>query len=316
MGLLVDGVWHDTWYETEKNQGRFVREQATFRNWITPQGEPGPNGEAAVPAEQKRYHLYVSLACPWANRALIVRKLKGLEDLISVSVVHWLMRENGWTFQAGQGVIADPVMNARYLHQLYTRACPGMTGRVTVPVLWDLKENQIVNNESSEIIRIFNHAFDDLGAKPGNYYPEALRAEIDAVNERIYPNVNNGVYRCGFASTQEAYEEAFYPLFETLDWLEDRLSKQEWLVGNQLTEADIRLFTTLIRFDAVYFGHFKCNKKHIRDYPALHNYVHKLMQKPEFAETIDIFHIKHHYYESHTFINPTGVVPAGPDILY
>ena len=316
MGLLVDGVWHDTWYETEKNQGRFVREQATFRNWITPQGEPGPNGEAAVPAEQKRYHLYVSLACPWANRALIVRKLKGLEDLISVSVVHWLMRENGWTFQAGQGVIADPVMNAQYLHQLYTRACPGMTGRVTVPVLWDLKENQIVNNESSEIIRIFNHAFDDLGAKPGNYYPEALRAEIDAVNERIYPNVNNGVYRCGFASTQEAYEEAFYPLFETLDWLEDRLSKQEWLVGNQLTEADIRLFTTLIRFDAVYFGHFKCNKKHIRDYPPLHNYVHKLMQKPEFAETIDIFHIKHHYYESHTFINPTGVVPAGPDILY
>lgn len=316
MGLLVNGVWHDTWYETGKTKGRFVREQSGFRDWLTKNGEPGPNGEAAVPAAKGRYHLYVSLACPWANRTLIVRKLKGLEDLVSVSVVHWLMREHGWTFQEGEGVIADPVMNAKYLHELYTKACPDMTGRVTVPVLWDLQENRIVSNESSEIIRMFNTAFDDLGAKAGDYYPIHLRDEIDAMNERIYPTVNNGVYRCGFATTQEAYEEAFHPLFETLDWLDKHLSSTDYLVGNQPTEADIRLFTTLIRFDAVYYGHFKCNKKHIRDYPALHRYVDRLMQMPEFAETINIHHIKHHYYQSHTTINPTGVVPIAPDVLY
>ena len=311
MGLLVDGQWQDRWYDTS-GDGEFRREEATFREWLTADGGPGPDGQRGHRAQAGRYRLYVSLACPWAHRTLIVRALKGLEDLVPVSVVHWRMLEHGWTFEDGPGVTPDPVMGARCLHQLYARARPGMTGRVTVPVLWDQETDAIVNNESSEIIRMFNTAFDALGAKPGDYYPEALRAEIDAVNARVYPGVNNGVYRAGFATTQEAYEDAVRPLFETLDWLEDRLSGREWLVGGQLTEADIRLFTTLVRFDPVYHGHFKCNLRRIADHPALSAFTARMMAVPGVADTVNLDHIKRHYYESHRTINPTGIVPLGP----
>ena len=269
MGLLVDGKWQDRWYDTGKAGGRFIRNDAQFRNWVTADGAAGPSGIGGFKAEPWRYHLYVSLACPWANRTLIFRALKGLEDYISISIVHWHMAENGWTFEPADGVIPDPVNHAGFLHEVYTAADPSYSGRVTVPVLWDKKTNTIVSNESSEIIRMFNSAFDGVGAKPGDYYPEALRADIDEVNARIYSNVNNGVYKSGFATTQEAYEEAVVPLFETLDWLEQRLSSHRYLMGETLTEADWRLFTTLIRFDAVYVGHFKCNIRRLADYPNL-----------------------------------------------
>ncbi|MDJ0845160.1 glutathione S-transferase family protein [Crocosphaera sp.] len=308
MGLLIDGVWHDQWYDTKSTGGRFVRQQSQFRHWITQDGEGG------FKAEANRYHLYVSYACPWAHRTLIFRAIKGLEDMISVSVVHWFMGEYGWTFEPAEGVIADPIHQAKYLYEVYTKADEKYTGRVTVPILWDKKTNTIVNNESSEIIRMLNSAFDHLGAKPGDYYPEALRDEIEQVNDRIYKTVNNGVYKAGFATTQEAYEEGFNPLFETLDWLEERLSHSRYLMGEQLTEADWRLFTTLVRFDAVYVGHFKCNKKRIVDYPNLWGYVRELYQFPKVAETVNFKHIKGHYYQSHKTINPTGVVPVGPDI--
>ncbi len=314
MGLLVDGVWHDQWYDTSSTGGRFVRKASQFRNWITADGHPGPTGMGGFKAEPGRYHLYVSLACPWAHRTMIFRVLKGLEEMIPVSVVHWLMREQGWTFEPGEGVIADPLFNAQYLYEIYTRADPQYTGRVTVPVLWDKQTQTMVNNESSDIIRMFNSAFDAVGAQPGDYYPLALREEIETLNERIYNTVNNGVYKCGFATTQSAYEEAIHPLFDTLDFLDARLAERRYLTGDQITEADWRLFTTLVRFDAVYVGHFKCNIRRIVDYPNLWSYLRELYQQPGVAETVNFTHIKGHYYQSHTTINPTGIVPIGPEI--
>ncbi|MFT5395152.1 MAG: putative glutathione S-transferase [Gammaproteobacteria bacterium] len=316
MGMLVDGKWHDVWYPTDESKGHFVRSAAQFRNWVTEDGAAGPTGRAGFKAELGRYHLYVSHACPWANRTLIFRKLKGLEEMISLSVVHWHMGETGWTFEEGDGVIADPIINAKHLSELYLEANEIYSGRVTVPVLWDKKTNTIVSNESSEIIRMFNSAFDNVGARSGDYYPEALREEIDVINARVYDTINNGVYKCGFASTQEAYEEAFMPLFETLDWLEQRLSSQRYLLGNELTEADWRLFTTLIRFDSVYVGHFKTNLKRLVDYPNLWAYTRDLYQQEGVAELVNMEHIKKHYYGSHQTINPSGVVPLGPNINY
>jgi glutathionyl-hydroquinone reductase len=312
MGLLVNGQWHDRWYDTASTGGRFVRKDAAFRNWVTVDGTAGPSGRGGFKAEAGRYHLYVSLACPWAHRALIVRALKGLQELISVSVVHWLMLENGWTFADGPSVVADHVNGARLLHQVYTAADATYTGRVTVPILWDKQEHTIVSNESSEIIRMLNSAFDGLGAIPGDFYPASLRSQIDEVNARVYDTLNNGVYKSGFATTQSAYEEAVTPLFETLDWLEDRLTTQRFLVGDTFTEADIRLFTTLIRFDAVYVGHFKCNLRRLADYPNLSGYTREIYQLPGVAETVNFEHIKRHYYESHRGVNPTGIVPLGP----
>jgi putative glutathione S-transferase len=314
MGLLVEGVWQDQWYDTRKSGGRFVRQESRFRNWVTADGAPGPSGEGGFKAEPGRYHLYVSLACPWAHRTLIFRKLKKLEKLIDVSVVHWFMGEHGWTFEDGPGVVPDPNVGARYLYQVYTAAVPDYTGRVTVPVLWDKKRRTIVNNESSEIIRMFNSAFDAWGDASLDFYPADLRGEIDAINAVVYDTVNNGVYKCGFATTQEAYDEAFRQLFATLDDLEARLARQRYLVGDCLTEADWRLFTTLVRFDPVYFGHFKCNKRRLVDYPNLWNYARELYQIPGVADTVNLFHIKHHYYESHVTVNPSRIVPGGPEI--
>ncbi|MCX5493245.1 glutathione S-transferase family protein [Kaistia dalseonensis] len=312
MGLLVDGVWHDEWYDTKKTGGRFQRSVAGFRNWVTADGSPGPTGVGGFKAEAGRYHLYIARACPWAHRTMIFRALKGLEDVIDYSVVNWLMLENGWTFDPGPGVTPDVLNGAHYLYEIYRKADPDYTGRVTVPVLWDKQTQTIVSNESSEIIRMLNTAFDGIGAKAGDYYPEALRPEIDALNTRIYDTVNNGVYKAGFATTQAAYEEAVKPLFESLDWLEAILSKQRYLTGNQLTEADWRLWTTLLRFDPVYVGHFKTNLKRLVDYPALWSYTRELYQMPGIRETVDFDHIKKHYYQSHKTINPTGVVPMGP----
>lgn len=315
MGLLVDGEWHDEWYDTAATGGRFIRKDAAFRDWVTADGAPDDlalAGKRGFRAEPGRYHLYVSLACPWAHRALIVRKLKGLESMIDVSVVHWRMREKGWSFAPGQGVIADPIHHARVLSEIYTASDAHFSGHVTVPVLWDKHRGAIVNNESSEIIRMFNRAFDGLGATPGDFYPAAQRTLIDEINARIYDSLNNGVYKAGFATTQSAYEDAVLPLFDTLDWLEARLAHTRYLMGSTLTEADIRLFTTLIRFDVVYAGHFKCNLRQIADYPNLFAYTRDIFQLPGIAETVDFFHIKHHYYESHPTVNPTGIVPLGP----
>jgi putative glutathione S-transferase len=314
MGLLQNGKWVDQWYDTTSTGGRFVRKAPQFRHWITADGSAGPSGGAGFMAGPDRYHLYVSLACPWAHRTLIFRALKGLEDFISVSTVHWLMADKGWTFQAGDGVVPDSINGADYMYQIYTAALSDYSGRVTVPVLWDKKNETIVSNESPEIIRMFNSAFDRIGAKTGDYYPVALRSQIDTLNERIYDTVNNGVYKCGFATTQEAYEEALGPLFETLDYLDARLSTQRYLTGNTITEADWRLFTTLVRFDAVYVGHFKCNVRRIDDYTHLSGYVRDLYQHPGIAETVNMQHIKNHYYASHETINPSRVIPVGPDI--
>ncbi|MDR9468348.1 glutathione S-transferase family protein [Marinospirillum sp.] len=312
MGLLVDGQWHDQWYDTDSTGGRFERSQSQFRNWVTADGSAGPTGEAGFKAEPGRYHLYVSLACPWAHRTLIFRKLKGLEKMIDLSVVHWYMAENGWTFQQGPGVIADSVNQAEFMHQVYTTADPKYSGRVTVPVLWDKHQQTLVSNESADIIRMFNSAFDEVGAKAGDFYPEQLRQEIDEVNARVYDEVNNGVYKSGFATTQQAYEEAVEPLFKALDWLDERLASRRYLCGDTLTEADWRLFTTLVRFDAVYVGHFKCNLQRIADYPHLSGYLRELYQWPGVKETVDFQHIKGHYYQSHDMINPTRIVPQGP----
>ncbi|BBE72498.1 glutathione S-transferase family protein [Oharaeibacter diazotrophicus] len=312
MGMLVDGVWTDRWYDTAASGGRFVRSTSVFRRWTTRGNAVAPDGRPGVPAERGRYLLIVSHACPWAHRTLILRALKGLEDHIPLAVVHWRMLEEGWTFEPGPGVVPPPIPGVTRLHEVYTRADPTYTGRVTVPVLYDLSDGTIVNNESSEIIRMLNGAFDDLGALPGDYSPEHLRAEIDAVNARVYDSVNNGVYKAGFATTQAAYEEAVRPLFETLDWLEARLSTRRWLVGDRFTEADVRLFTTLIRFDAVYVGHFKCNLRRIADYPALSGYVREIYQHPAIRPIVHFDHIKGHYYESHRTINPTAIVPLGP----
>ena len=312
MGLLVDGQWQDKWYDTKASEGRFEREDAGFRNWVTADGRAGPSGIGGFKAEPNRYHLYVSLACPWAHRTTIYRKLKGLEDMISLSIVHPFMGDKGWTFAEGAGVIADPIVKADYLYEVYIAAKPDYTGRVTVPILWDKKTNTIVSNESSEIIRMFNSAFDEVGATAVNFLPAELLAEIDTVNEFVYSAVNNGVYKAGFATTEAAYKEAVITLFDALDTLEARLADQRYLLGDTITEADWRLFTTLVRFDAVYVGHFKCNIRRIVDYPNLWGYMRDLYQVPGIAETVSIEHIKAHYYTSHANINPTRIIPVGP----
>ncbi len=314
MGLLVKGRWQDEWYDTEATGGRFKREQSSFRNWITKDGSAGLTGKGGFKAEPDRYHLYVSLACPWAHRVTIYRKLKGLEDMISMSVVNALMLEQGWTFKPGKGVIADPIFNATYLHEIYSAAQADYTGQVTVPTLWDKKTNTIVNNESSEIIRMLNTAFDDVGAIAGDFSPIELLPQIDELNAFIYPTINNGVYKAGFATTQEVYNKAVTDVFEALDVLELRLASSRYLLGNNVTEADWRLFTTLARFDTVYFGHFKCNSRRIMDYPNLWGYLRDLYQLPGIAATLDIDYIKKHYYGSHKTINPTLIIPKGPDI--
>ena len=314
MGLLVDGQWTDRWYDTSAIGSRFQRRESAFRNWVTPDGAPGPTGEGGFKAEPGRYHLYVSLACPWAHRTLIFRVLKGLENSISLSVTHWFMGEHGWAFDSGPGVIPDPIAGAERLYEVYLRSNPRYTGRVTVPVLWDKARNVIVSNESSEIIRMMNSAFDRIGAIPGDFYPVDLREQIDALNARIYATVNNGVYKAGFATTQDAYEGAVRPLFATLDWLEERLAKSRYLCGERLTEADWRLFTTLVRFDPVYVGHFKCNLRRLVDFPNLWDYARELFQYPGVAATVDFAHIKRHYHQSHKSINPTGIVPVGPEL--
>ena len=313
MGLLVDGIWRDQWYDTKSTGGKFVRKDAAFRNFVTADGSAGPTGIGGFKAEAGRYHLYVSLACPWAHRTLIFRALKGFEDLISVSVVHPVMHENGWTFASDfEGATGDGLFASTFMHEIYTRADPTHTGRVTVPVLWDKENETIVSNESSEIIRMLNSAFDDLTANHADYYPQALRGEIEAVNALVYPSVNNGVYRAGFATTQVAYEDAFNDLFSTLDQLEARLAQNRYLVGERVTEADWRLFTTIVRFDAVYHGHFKCNLRRIVDYANLSGWLRELYQIEGVAASVNMAHIKTHYYASHLMVNPTGIVPAGP----
>ena len=314
MGMLVEGVWKDVWYDTKATKGHFKRSESQFRNWITADGSAGPTGEAGFKAEAGRYHLYVSLACPWAHRTLIFRKLKKLEDLITVSVVDPLMVENGWEFKDENGGTVDHLFGSKALWQVYVKADPSYSGRVTVPVLWDKQQNRMVSNESAEIIRMFNSAFDGLTGSKDDFYPERLRGEIDALNALIYDTVNNGVYKAGFATTQEAYEGAVAKLFETLDTLEDRLAARRYLTGDTITEADWRLFTTLVRFDPVYVGHFKCNIRRIADYPNLSGYLRELYQWPGVEETVNLRHIKEHYYRSHKTINPTGIVPVGPDL--
>lgn len=296
-------------------KGEFIREVSSFRNWVTPDGSAGPSGEGGFTAERDRYHLYVSYACPWAHRTLIFRALKGLDDIISVSVVNPLMPAESWVFGGYPGATKDHVNDATFLYENYLKANKNFNGLVTVPVLWDKKQSTIVNNESSEIIQMLNTAFNAFAKdKDLDLYPKALREEIDAINQPIYDNVNNGVYRAGFATTQEAYDQAYDRLFNTLDMLEEHLSKQRYLVGNQITEADWRLFTTLVRFDAVYYNHFKTNKKRLIEYPNLWGHTRELYQIPGVAETVNMDHIKYHYFASHQSINPTGIVPKGPDI--
>ncbi|MDT3679235.1 MAG: glutathione S-transferase family protein [Burkholderiaceae bacterium] len=311
MGLLVNGEWVDRWYDTASTGGNFVRTEAQFRNWITADGRPGPSGDGGFDARPGRYRLFVSLACPWAHRTLILRTLKGLDESIAVSVVHPYMGSSGWTFEPAPGVVADP-HGARYLYEVYLRAQPRYSGRVTVPLLWDDERATIVNNESSEILRMLNSAFDDVGAKPGDYSPTELRGAIDEVNARVYGTVNNGVYKAGFATEQPVYEREVRALFAALDGLDATLSRQRFLLGERITECDWRLFTTLIRFDFVYHGHFKCNLRRIVDYPALWPYVRELYQWPGIAATVNFDHIKQHYYRSHPTINPNGIVPLGP----
>ncbi len=315
MGLLVEGTWRDQWYDTKSTKGTFVRQESQFRNWISADGSAGPSGTAGFAAATDRYHLFISLACPWAHRTLIFRQIKGLQKLIDLTVVAPRMLENGWELDANARE-SSPVKGINYLYELYLKADPGYSGRVTVPILWDKERKTIVNNESAEIIRIFNSAFDALTADKTDYYPAELRTRIDAINERIYKEINNGVYQAGFATTQEAYERAFDQLFTALDWLEKLLSGQRFLLEEQLTEADWRLFTTLVRFDAVYVGHFKTNLKRIEDYPNLSNYLRDLYQRPGVAATVDFEQIKTHYYTSHPGINPTLIVPKGPELDY
>ncbi|UTV87005.1 glutathione S-transferase family protein [Cobetia amphilecti] len=316
MGLLVDGKWQDRWYDTDSTGGEFKRESARLRDWVVAPDAPleGPQGQAAVPASADRFHLYVSLACPWAHRALIMRSLKGLKPLVGMSYTSPLMLEHGWSYLEEEGSSGDPINGVRYHHQLYTLTDPHYTGRVTVPALWDKQTGRIVNNESAELVRIFNDAFDSLTGNDLDFYPKDLRGEIDAINAEVYDKVNNGVYKTGFATRQEVYERHFTALFECLDSLERRLVDSRYLTGEWLTEADIRLFTTLIRFDAVYFGHFKCNQRRIADYPNLSHYLRELYQWPGIAETCDLAHIKTHYYASQQTINPTAIVPLGPSL--
>lgn len=314
MGLLVDGHWQDKWYDTQSTGGRFVRGEAQFRHWVTADGSAGPTGEAGFKAEAGRYQLYVWLACPWASRTLIFRVIKGLRDMMAVSVVHPCMAEHGWTFDPAPGVTRDPVADSRYLYELYLRADASYTGRVTVPLLWDLQRDTIVSNESADIIRMFNSAFDSVGAKAGDYAPARWLPRIDAINAEIYDRVNNGVYKAGFATEQAVYEREVRALFAELDRLEHLLSRQRYLLGEHVTEADWRLFTTLIRFDAVYYGHFKCNLRRLVDYPNLWSYTRELYQWPGVAQTVDFSHIQQHYYRSHKTIDPNGIVPLGPQL--
>ncbi len=316
MGTLVEGVWKDQWYDTQSTGGRFVRWESRYRNWITRDGAPGPTGEGGFKAEPGRYHLYVSFACPWAHRTLIMRALKGLESAISLSVAHWHMGENGWTFATAPGVMQDPIHNANYLYQIYLADDPKASGRATTPVLWDKAQGRIVNNESADIMRMFNDAFNGVGAQPGDYYPAQLQSDIDALNERIYHAVNNGVYQAGFATSQEVYEEAAFNVFAMLDELEERLARSRYLFGDRSVETDWRLFTTLIRFDAVYVGHFKCNLRRLVDYPNLSRYARDLFQFPRISGTVNFDHIRKHYYTSHKAINPTGIVPIGPELNF
>lgn len=315
MGFLKDGKWHDGWDYGDGDDGAFERDDSIFRNWITPDGAAGPTGTGGFAAEPGRYRLYISLACPWAHRANIARHLKGLTGAIELVVVHWRMQEGGWSFRDGECVTPDPLSGADNLHQIYTRAKPDYSGHVTVPVLWDTRTGTIVSNESADILRMLGTAFDACGANDLDLYPQGHRDEIDALNDRVYDTVNNGVYKAGFATSQTAYEDAVFPLFAMLDELEARLEGKDWLVGDQLTEADIRLWTTLIRFDPVYHGHFKCNIRRIADYPNLAAFTRRIYDLDGLAETVNFKHIRHHYYESHDTINPTGVVPAGPDPL-
>ena len=313
MGELVDGIWQRSGVAAVLSEGVLRRPPSIFRNWIGRDDRDG-HGTRAFGAEAGRYHLYVSLACPWAHRTLIMRNLKGLAAIIGISVVHWHMGDDGWTFEPGPNVVPDTVNGATRLYQIYQLADPECTSRVTVPVLWDKKERTIVSNESADIIRMFNSAFDNIGAKAGDYYPERHRAEIDEINSRVYANFNNGVYEAGFAGSQAAYEAAVERVFDTLEWLEKRLSDRHFLLGDNLTEADIRLFTTLIRFDSVYFGHFKCNRRPIVTYPSLWRYTRELYRHPDIRPTVNFQHIKAHYYGSHRWINPSGIVPVGPDL--
>jgi putative glutathione S-transferase len=313
MGQLVEGTWHEDWYDTKKSGGKFVRSTAGFRNWITPDGSPGPSGEGGFPAEAGRYHLYVSLACPWAHRTLIFRALKDLPGMIDVSVVHPEMLSDGWTFDDGyEGATGDRLHDLPFLRDLYTKAKPDVSGRVTVPVLWDRERGTIVSNESSEIIRMFNSAFDGLTGNRLDFYPEALRGEVDRINDRVYQDVNNGVYKAGFATTQEAYDEAVHALFDALDWLDGLLGERRYLAGDRITEADWRLFTTLVRFDPVYHLHFKCNRRRLIDYGNLWPYARELYQMPGVAGTVSFDHIVRHYHYSHETINPHRIVPINP----
>ena len=313
MGLLIDGKWHDAWYDTSETGGEFKRADANFRNWVTADGHAGPTGQAGFKAESGRYHLYVSYACPWAHRALIFRALKSLESHIDVSVVHPEMLGEGWTFATDfEGATGDRQFDLPYARDLYTRAVPDFSGRVTVPILWDRESGTIVSNESADIIRMFNSAFDAITGNTADYWPEALRADIEPINQRIYDTVNNGVYKAGFATSQAAYDKAVYPLFESLDWIENILAKHRYLVGDTLTEADWRLFTTLIRFDKVYHLHFKCNRRRIVDYPNLWAYTRDLYQHPKVADTVHFDHIVHHYHYSHETINPNRIIPINP----
>lgn len=322
MGLLVNGEWQDKWYDTANSDGEFEREAAQLRNWVTADGSAGPTGEAGFKAESGRYHLYISLACPWAHRTLIFRRLKGLESHIGLSIVSPDMLDKGWTFiknpndENDDACTGDSLMNLEHMHQVYTTNKKNYSGRVTVPALWDKKQNCIVSNESSEIIRMFNSAFNEITGNTDDYHPKELHSQIDQINSSVYDNINNGVYRCGFATSQSAYERAYSRLFNKIDNIENTLSKNRYLCGDKITEADWRLFTTLIRFDSVYHGHFKCNKKRIEDYPNISNYVRELYQWDGIANTVNFHHIKRHYYYSHDMINPTRVVPAGPEIDY
>ncbi len=315
MGLLIDGVWADQWYDTKSTGGAFKRKDAVFRNWVTADGTAGPSGEAGFKAESGRYHIYVSYACPWAHRALIFRALKGLTDHITVSVVHPDMLSDGWTFETDEhGATGDDLFGLPFARDIYTRAEPKFTGRVTVPILWDKVQNTIVSNESSEIIRMFNSAFDGITGNTDDYWPVAMRDDIAPVNDRIYDTLNNGVYKSGFATTQAAYDAAVHPLFETMDWLDARLSENRYLMGDQITEADWRLFTTLVRFDSVYHLHFKCNRKRVIDYSNLWAYTRELYQWPGIAETVNMDHIVRHYHYSHESINPHRIIPINPQI--
>ncbi|MTH98654.1 glutathione S-transferase family protein [Roseibium sp. RKSG952] len=317
MGLLVDGKWHDTWYDTKSTGGAFKRSAAQFRNWLTTDGSAGLSGKGGFPAETGRYHLYVSHACPWAHRTLIFRELKGLSDHISVSVVHPDMLDKGWSFEKDDnGATGDTLYGLDYAHQVYTKADPTYSGRVTVPILWDKQQETIVSNESSEIIRMFNSAFDEITGNTDDYWPEEMRDDIEEVNARIYSNVNNGVYKSGFATSQKAYDDAVNPLFSTLDWLEDHLASHRYLMGDRLTEADWRLFTTLIRFDPVYHLHFKCNRRRLIDYPNLWAYTRELYQWPGVAQTVNMAHIVRHYHYSHDSINPHRIIPVNPELDY